>query len=124
MAYKKQYQKRVLDWIVQCFAHTTIYDVQERNKRFLEESLELVQSLELPKEEAYKMVDYVYGRKEGETKQEVGGVMVTLAILCEVNGISMRSAAEIELWRINKNIPQIQAKQKFKFIAGATSKES
>ena len=86
-------------------------DRQERNHRFLEEALELVQSLGCTRSEAHQLVDYVFGRPAGEPKQELGGVMVTAAALCWPNELDMDEAAETELARVWKKIDIIRAKQ-------------
>lgn len=46
------FQERVHDWCVTCFGEIIANDRLNRNHRFLEESLELVQSLGCTKEEA------------------------------------------------------------------------
>ncbi len=107
------YQNRVWDWMLKCFNITIAKDVNERNHRFLEESLELVQSLGTTKEEALILVDYVYNRPLGSPTQEVGGVMVTLAALTNAVGIDLHDCAEEELTRICdfKVIDKIRLKQ-------------
>lgn len=105
------FQDRVKNWLLQCFGEKIATDKMERNHRYLEESLELVQSLGCTKEEALRLVDYVYGRPEGEPFQEVGGVMVTLAALCNANDLDMEKDGEVELERIWVKIPEIRAKQ-------------
>ncbi len=57
------------------------------------------------------MIEYVYGRDQGEINQEVGGVMVTLAAHCLAHGIDMHEAAEAELARIWTKVDKIRAKQ-------------
>ncbi len=47
----------------------------------------------------------------GEKRQEVGGVMVTLAALCSAQEISMDQADETELHRIWGKQEAIRAKQ-------------
>ncbi|TES59219.1 hypothetical protein E2N91_11445 [Pseudomonas syringae pv. tomato] len=94
-----------------CFGAEISSDRQERNHRFLEEALELVQAGGATADEAHQLVDYVYGRSIGEPAQEVGGVMVTLAALCLANELDMHSAAETELARIWTKVDQIRAKQ-------------
>ena len=94
------FQKCVADWCVACFGETTADDVVERNWRFLEEALELVQSLGGNAEDAHTLVDYVFGREPGEPFQEVGGTMVTLAALLAANGLQMGDAAHAELCRV------------------------
>ena len=108
------FQQRVLDWMARCFSPEICNDKRERNHRFLEESLELVQSLGGSREEAHRMVDYVFGRAAGEPKQELGGVMVTLAALCAPNRLDLRDAAEAELAAIWSDIEAIRAKQAVK----------
>ncbi|MBK8521450.1 MAG: hypothetical protein IPL54_11480 [Chitinophagaceae bacterium] len=57
--YKEQedYLQRINDWMLKCFGEEISKDVVERNHRFLEEALELVQSLGCKKAEAYQLVD-------------------------------------------------------------------
>ena len=97
--------------MLKCFGQVIADDKVERNHRFLEEALELVQSTGCTADEAHKLVDYVYGRPIGDPPQEVGGVMVTLAALCLANNMNMHWAGEVELARIWGKIDQIRAKQ-------------
>lgn len=105
------FQHRVWPWMMACFGAEISGDKQERNHRFIEESLELVQSTGCTESEAHQLVAYVYGRPTGEPIQEVGGVMVTLAALCLAQNINMHDAGETELARIWTKIEQIRAKQ-------------
>ena len=105
------FQHRVQPWLLQCFGAEIAADTVERNHRFLEEALELVQSTGCTQSEAHQLVDYVFGRPVGEPAQEVGGVMVTLAALCLANGLDMHNAGEIELARIWTKVEAIRAKQ-------------
>jgi hypothetical protein len=107
------FQRRVQAWVLHCFGPVVAGDKVERNHRFLEESLELVQSLGCTAAEAHELVDYVFNRPVGEPVQEAGGVMVTLATLLEVNRISMTAAGEQELARISapEIVEKIRAKQ-------------
>lgn len=105
------FQQRVDPWLIACFGETISRDREERNHRFLEESLELVQAGGCTSSEAHQLVDYVFGRAVGELPQEVGGVMVTLAALCLAHGADMHSAAETELERIWTKVDAIRAKQ-------------
>jgi hypothetical protein len=105
------YQVRVAVWATHCFGEQVAYDKGIRNYRFLEEALELVQAGGCTKEEALKLVDYVYGRPVGDLRQEVGGVMVTLAALCSAQNISVVNAAEKELERCWLLVEKIRQKQ-------------
>jgi hypothetical protein len=94
-----------------CFGGQIAHDRVERNHRFLEEALELVQAGGCTQSEAHQLVDYVYGRPAGKLGQEVGGVMNTLAALCEAHGVSLHDEAERELARVWGKSVEIRAKQ-------------
>jgi len=110
-AVQPPYQTRVNDWMLACFGAEIARDKVERNHRFLEEALELVQSLGCTMLEAYQLVDYVFGREIGEPPQEVGGVEVTLAALCLANDLDKQACGETELARVWTKIEKIRAKQ-------------
>lgn len=99
------FQDRVLRWCLECFGPRVANDRRERADRFIEESLELAQTVEgFTKERALALVEYVFNRPKGEARQEVGGVMVTLAALCnaEDEQIIMGMAANQEMDRIEQ----------------------
>ncbi len=112
----KPYQVRVDGWMQECFGEQIALDITERNHRFLEEALELVQAKGCTSDECVKLVGYVFGRPVGEASQEVGGVRVTLSALCNAAGIDEDLAAETELKRIldPKMVEKIREKQKSK----------
>ncbi|WP_245494992.1 hypothetical protein [Rhizobium ruizarguesonis] len=105
------FQLRVLPWMLTCFGPAIPYDKIERGDRLLEEVLELLQSGNYPKQRIAALVEYVYSRDVGEPKQEVGGVMVTLAAYCLAHNVDMHEAAETELARVWTKVEQIRAKQ-------------
>lgn len=105
------FQARVKPWMLECFGAEIAADAEERNHRFLEEALELVQACGCTSSEAHQLVDYVFDRPAGEKRQEIGGVMVTLAALCLAQSLDMHEAGEIELTRIWTKVDQIRAKQ-------------
>ena len=107
----KGFQDRVSPFMAACFGPEISSDVTERNHRFLEESLELVQSKGCTASEAHQLVDYVFSRPVGEPSQEAGGVMVTLAALCLAAGLSMEKCGDVELARVWTKIDVIRAKQ-------------
>lgn len=106
-----EFQSRVQPWLTACFGEMIAVDREERNHRFLEEALELVQACGCTASEAHQLVDYVYGRDVGDPPQEVGGVMVTLAALCLANKLDMHANGETELARIWTKVEAIRAKQ-------------
>lgn len=112
----KFYQRAVKKWLFLCFGKEISEDKTERIDRFIEEALELSQSLGYSKERALSLVDYVYARTSGEPSQELGGVMVTLAALCAPHGLDLEESAQAELDRINHPdiVKKIRDKQKTK----------
>lgn len=106
-----EFQVKVWNWLLTCFGVAIARDKDERNQRFLEEALELVQATGMPAEVAHNLVDYVYGRPVGIDRQEVGGVIITLSALCSANGIDLNDAAGTELLRIWSKIDTIRQKQ-------------
>ena len=113
---RDSFQSRVTKWGAACFGPRIAFDLKERNYRFLEEALELVQCLDLPKEKALELVEYVYGRPKGEIPQEIGGVIITLVLLAAANGFDVDKAGETELERCWEKIDVIREKQKRKPI--------
>ena len=107
------FQGQVDQWMVKCFNREIAQNIPERNHRFLEEALELVQSTGATAQEAHMLVDYVFNRAVGDSAQELGGVMVTLAALSNALGFYMGSAGIIELDRVNRPeiIERVRAKQ-------------
>lgn len=104
------FQSRVREWVVKCFGEEIADNLRERNARFLEEALELVQACGMPKEAVYRMVDHVFSRPVGEKYMEIGGVTVTLDALCSAHGIDRVQCSEDELDRIQGMIDKIRAK--------------
>ena len=107
----RAFQARVNDWMMACFGAEISADVTERNHRFLEEALELVQACGCTKSEADQLVAYVYGREVGDLPQEIGGVMVTLAALCTAVCWDMALSGELELAWVWTKVDAIRAKQ-------------
>lgn len=122
----RTFQERVRAWVIACFGDTVLCDTKERNWRFLEEALELAQACDCSREDALKLIDYVYGRPVGEKSQEVGGVLLTLSALCSAHGISMDAAGQTELLRCWDKFDAIRAKQAAKqkdsALPGSTQK--
>jgi NTP pyrophosphatase (non-canonical NTP hydrolase) len=106
----KTYQAHAAVWINACLGPLSAADTTERNHRFLEEALELVQAKGCTAHEAHQLVDYVFNRPTGEPFQELGGVMVTLALLANAADLDMDVAAETELRRAWEIIDKIRAK--------------
>jgi len=109
------------DWCRRAFGMACYNDTQERAARVLEEAIELAQSVGLPVGQAAHLVRHVYSNKPGEFKQEVGGVAVTLMVLCESFDENLGALAEHEIARVlDKPIEHFQARHLEKAAAGIT----
>ncbi len=104
-------QQDVDAWMLACFGRRISNDVTERNHRFLEEALELVQALQCTRSEAHQLVDYVFNRSVGQVKQECGGVALTFFALCNAIEVEVGEVGKKELARVWGNIEKIRAKQ-------------
>jgi hypothetical protein len=81
---------------------------RERAFRFLEEALELFQSLDLSREDAEIVLNYVFNRPAGEPSQEIGGVMITLLALGANQDLDVHECMMKEFYRIHE--PEVRAK--------------
>ena len=107
-----KFQEMVTTWLSVCFGPYEIEDKKERQRRFLEEAIELSQACGASKEEVVNMVDYVYSRGEpGEIRQELGGVMTTLAVLAESHNLYMDECGDTELKAMFHKVDKIRLKQ-------------
>lgn len=108
------FQKQIDEWVITCFGADAQKDKLERADRLLEEVLELLQSVDYPRERIRALEDYTFNRPKGDPFLEAGGVQTTLAAFCTAHDIDMKSAASQELFRIWNKIESIAAKQKTK----------
>ena len=108
------FQDKVRAWMHACFGPAASNDKIERNHRFFEKAVELVQACGCSKEDCLKLVEHIYAKPLGEPIQEVGGVIITLAALCCAQGINLQVSAETELDRVWDKIDAIREKQKRK----------
>jgi len=121
----KAFQMGVAMWMRKCFgphkpavAQTAEptddgYARNVRHWRFFEEVVETMQAGSIPKSDLLALVDYTYDRPVGVFRQEIGGVLITLAALCNREEVSMEQAGMDELMRIStpEMIEKIRAKQ-------------
>lgn len=106
----KRFQRSVAEWTEACFGRAVSEDKVERAYRFGEEALELMQACGMTKDDVLKLVDYTFARPIGVPAQEVGGVSITLAALCNASKIDISTAAHKELARVWTKIDTIRRK--------------
>lgn len=109
----RNFQQAVLDWMRQVLPGWA-EKKHERLFRFMEESMELVQSLGMTNDEVVRVVNYVYSRPAGQPPQELGGTMLTLAALSTAHDIDMVIEGWEELLRVYD--PAVVAKIKAKHV--------
>lgn len=111
--------QEVGNWITSIFSTANLMDPRERSFRFLEESLELFQSMDRTKEEALNLVNYVYSRpKEPDISTEVGGVITTLMGVCQCMSIDPEQAYKTDSLKRWDSMDKIRAKQAYKYNIG------
>lgn len=90
---------RALQWAVDTFGQIAL-DPQERAMRFLEEAIELSQSLGVHQMQAQAIVHRVYERAPGDVSKEVGQAQMTLDLLSKAINIDADDEATKEFYRI------------------------
>lgn len=111
----KELQREVDLWVRQCMGDAEAEDKRQRAFRFLEEALELVQAAGMTRDQVNALADYTFGRPPAPgPADEVGGVLNTLAALCNASGISMDACANAEMAHVWKNIDRIRTKHQSK----------
>lgn len=125
---RKSYQKRVRDWLVACFGLNFADPDQEREARYMEESIELFHAQGKSIEDLITLACRVYSRPPGDVRREFGDVAVTLAALAEAKGYDLSEVGDEALDRNWSRIDAIREKQASKpkntFLPGATEPEN
>ena len=87
-------------WARRSFGRDHVSNIPTRALRHGEEAIEVMQAAAVPKETALKCVETVYSRPVGDLKQEIGGSLLTLNILCEELRYESDYLFEVELARV------------------------
>jgi hypothetical protein len=112
---------QIFTWMVRCFGVGIARSKRERDLRFAEEAVELIQARgNMSREEMHRMVDRVFDRPPGEEHQEAGGAMMTLAALgCTLDPVgedqdpmTLEKAAMMELARISDPETMVKIRHK------------
>jgi len=106
-------QEQVWKWCEETFEGIAAWETdKERAYRFLEEAGELFQAMNMTKADAYRVIDYVFGRPTGELYQEIGGVMVTLLALASQQRQDVSLCLAVEYSRITNPSTQLKIRHK------------
>lgn len=120
--------KILAGWIL-LWARTMFGDVAmsraERAKRMFEEACELAQACDLAEDECRAIARRTWSRPKDTVRKEVGGLLVTLLALCEINNVDPDEALLAEARRIlSKPNEHWRGKHDAKVAAGTTNELS
>lgn len=104
-------RRLVYEWCQRTFGQHVTHNTHDRSLRVIEEAVELAQVHNVNIERIHKLVDVVYSRPSGVYHREVGGVIVTLVVLCEACGYDIDFCAEEEIARILSTDPAVFRKR-------------
>ena len=105
------FQNRARAWGLECLGYALVYDERERAHRMLEEAVEVFQSMGRSAEEAHAIVAWKMEGEPGEIQQEIGGLMMTVSVLCSSRAIDLITCAENGLADAYERIEEVRAKQ-------------
>lgn len=105
---------RVNQFLADAFPDDPLVRPKVRVYRFLEEAMELAQAMEVSKEDAAKLLDYVFSRPVGEVQQELGGVVFTLVGVANSLDMDFLLEGHRSVDEAYGRIDQIRAKSKTK----------
>lgn len=112
MVHFRDFEERLAwEWAVRCFGQAHCENRGVRSIRFFEEACELMQAFNISEEMCEKVLRTVYSRPVGAPLQEVGGVEMTLSVLCTGIGVSRHVAFQSELSRCLAKSPEHFAKR-------------
>lgn len=114
-----QYDAR--HWMNDVFGSTTAENVPERERRMLEEAVELCQSGSMDRAMAHKIVDYVFDKpRDTDVRKEAGQLMFVLLSLCGAHEFELEDAlleVNITAWSPER-IAKVKANQEKKVRDG------
>ena len=94
------------DWAIRCFGKEHVYNNSVRALRCVEEAVELAQAYDVPLETMLKLVKTVYARPKGDPYQEIGGVLLTVCVLCASRALNVEQVLLDELRRCLEKPPK------------------
>lgn len=98
VVHPKPFQAQCQSWLDEVVRDDPT-DLAERRARFMEEAMELTQSLGMTLIEVIQLAAYVWSRPNGVPSQEYGGAYTTLAVLAQFTKHDLATCGETELAR-------------------------
>lgn len=108
------FANRFHGWLINVLDNDQLNDLNVHMARFMEESFEAMQALNMPKEAILKILEYVYSREPGPLHHELGGTLTTLTALVNHLRLDINELAEDELIRNMAITDQIKNKNNMK----------
>lgn len=99
------------DFGVRAFGSEHMNDPRIRGLRMVEEAVEAAQALGVERAEMHDLVNIVYDRPPGDVIQELGGTLLTTAVLCRIFGVSIEDVFLTEVRRVLNKSPDHFAKR-------------
>ena len=100
--------QRIETWLTAVVGADWREHKEERATRFLEEAIELCQTLGVTKEQINIMLDYVYARPSGTLTEELTGVYVTLNALTSSHNMELVPAVEKQFEYYESRVAEYQ----------------
>lgn len=118
-------QDAIFAWATEAFGDAEVASFSQRALRLLEETIELYQACEGDPALAHKLIDFIFDRPPGDIKQELGGVSVTLLVLCSALETRAEDVELAEVARIlSKPVEHFRERNKAKNGAGFITEEA
>lgn len=116
-------QQLAYEWAIRCFGMQHVLDQRVRALRLVEEAIECAQSLGVDRASIYTCTNVVYERPHGKPGQEIGGVMVTAAVLAQTLHTDIETQFMDELQRVLSKPPaEFATRNQQKVDAGLSGK--
>lgn len=90
----------VLDWAKRCFGTVHVHNPKVRALRLVEEAIEVAQAFDVDADKLHKIITVVYSREKGQWEQEIGGVMMTAAVLAGARFYDIEDLFDREIRRV------------------------
>lgn len=107
---RRHLQLLLAEWLEKALGRKTLYNLQDRALRVLEEAVELAQAAGIPREKALEQLHHTYDREPGEVYQEIAGVLNAALLTAEAIGKDGMSLGATELIRVEEKIDLIRLK--------------
>jgi NTP pyrophosphatase (non-canonical NTP hydrolase) len=122
MSVRNRRQRKVFNWVAAAFGPDQAASVEQRGLRLVEEAIEAAQAVGCDKRTLHKLIEYIYGRRAGDLRQELGGVGVCVLAMCEAARLDADTVEVEEIERVlSRPLEHFAARNREKNEAGFVS---